>query len=116
MAFYDPISRLFKAFSRKRQDIEISKLSTGALVELKYRHPREMGFLSDNVTCTRLNGDELENRVIKGSITSVYRQPGILKWFVGIKCYKRNVNNHEENYERHYLFIEDEIEYIRELN
>jgi hypothetical protein len=109
-------NKFFGRFLRDKK-IDISSLKVGQLVELKYKHPKEMGFLHNSTTCTRLNEDELENRTIKGSITSIYKQPSICKWFIGIKSYKKSYGNSvEESYERHYLFIEDEIDYIRELS
>jgi len=112
MKFFDYIKSFRKAKILAFKDIQV-----GQLVELKYKHPNEMGFLNNSTTCTRLNDDELNSRIIKGSIISKYKQQSLYKWLIGIKSFKMVlIDGQEVSFEREYLFLEEEIEYIRELN
>ena len=101
---------------QNKKNLDFKDLQIGQVVEIKYKDPKAMGFLNNTITCTRLNDDEMKYRVIKETVISKYRQKDLYKWLVGIKSFKKIIHNNEEiSYEREYLFLEEEIEYIREL-
>jgi hypothetical protein len=109
MVFLQKLKSMFK----KQEPVKISDLKIGDVVELSYHHPKDLGFFNENqLTCTRLNPDELENRKIKGIIISVYRNQEIYRWFLEVKTHK---TYDSIPVERCFLFMENEIETIRKL-
>lgn len=109
----------FRSFFKKKEKENsvsqlIQELETGQYVELEYKHPNEVGVVGgQGLTCTRLNQDEINNRVIQGTILFSQRDDSIRKWLISIKVFKKHESG--EIRERQFLFIEDEIKKLRLL-
>lgn len=87
----------FKAlFSKKEEpdlDTFLEALKTGDWVEFEYYHPNEIGIISNNtLSNTRLNPDELKDRVIRGCIERVRWEDGAAGYSISIKTFKVNEN------------------------
>lgn len=58
---------------------------------MEYCDPKTVGIISDNtLSNTRLNADELENRVIRGCVERVQYEPGANSHSIKIKTFKVN--------------------------
>lgn len=102
-----------KGLFKKEPLITVADLQVGDIVELSYRHPKDLGFFNDNeLICTRLNPDEIENRKIKGIVVKTFRNQELYKWFLEVKTQKVYGNMPVE---RCFLFMEDEIETLRRI-
>lgn len=102
-----------KNFFKKEEKITIADLKVGDIVELTYYHPKELGFFNDNeLICTRLNPDEIENRKIKGVVVKTFKNQELYKWFIEVKTHKVYDNIPVE---RCFLLMEDEIETLRRV-
>lgn len=102
------------AFFKKGKPITIADLTIGDLVEVSYHHPKDLGFFTENqLTCTRLNPDELDNRKIKGIVIRTFKNPDIFKWFIEIKTQKIYDGF---SVDRCFLLMETEIEMIRRIS
>ena len=107
------LQKFLSLFQQKNKQISVTDLKIGDIIELSYHHPKNLGFFSDNqLICTRLNPDEIDNRTIKGIVTNVFRNADLLKWFLEVKTQKI-LNG--RSVERKFLLLENEIERIRKL-
>ena len=98
----------------KNPSVTVEELKIGNILELTYKHPREVGIVGeDSLTVTRLNQDELDNRTIQGTVTNVFREKSLYKWFLCVRVYK---NNNGISSLREFTFMEDEIESFRLLS
>jgi len=60
---------LFPQSNKKKQYITVSEAKLGQMVEVVFRDPRDLGIqVPGQLTCTRFNPDEFENRVVKGFV------------------------------------------------
>jgi hypothetical protein len=89
------------------------EFQAGQLVELEYVDPKKTGIISDNtLTFTRLNRDELENRIVRGTIERITKNTQLKCYMIALKCFKQMEN---ETVVREYLFLDYEIVKCREL-
>lgn len=76
-------ARIFKTKKEKTPQEVFSELKLGDLVSVEYRHPKEIGILSgQSLTFTRLNREELDNRKIRGTISSIRNKDLPLKMMI----------------------------------
>lgn len=107
-------SWVLNVFNKKnKQKLQISELKIGDMIQLSYYHPFDLGFINNNqLTSTRLNPDEIENRTIKGVVVNTFKNNDILKWFIEIKVQKEY---NGMSLERKFIFMEHEIETMKRL-
>lgn len=93
----------------KQQFISVGEAEIGQLVEVEFRDPRTLGIqVPGQLTCTRFNPDEYEDRKFKGFIVFVG------KWEGGPEYGKYIVvSTNRLNRQRQFLFLAAEIESIR---
>ena len=64
-------------------------MNVGDWVEMEYCDPKTVGIISANtLSNTRLNADELENRVIRGCIERVQYETAANSYSIKIKTFK----------------------------
>jgi len=106
----------FKRFFSKKEEIEVfnpENFQPGQLVELEYIDPKKIGIISDNsLTFTRLNHDELNNRIIRGTIERITKNNQLKCFMIAVKCFKQIEH---ETIVREYLFLDYEIKKCRVL-
>lgn len=107
---------LKRLFGRKVKTVPdvIKELVVGDQVFLEYRHPRDVGILDGNgLAFTRLNGPELENRRIRGTISHVRKEGSPLNTLIiEIATYDSPAMPGQL---RKFLFLPDEIKEIRKV-
>jgi len=92
----------------------VRELQIGQFVEVSYKHPSQIGIVDGkNLTCTRLNPDEIDNRKIQGVVIQVVREELTRTWLLGIRVHK---TLSKATIQRDFLFMEYEIEKLRILN
>jgi hypothetical protein len=97
---------------KKKAHTQIKDLVKGQMVEVKFRHPTEVGIFDKNtLTCTRFNPHELKNRCVHGFVKQV------AKWSGGPNFgnYLVVESSNTEGNRREYLFLQSEIKSIRIL-
>lgn len=107
-------SSFFKRFFTKKPiPFNIEEFIIGQMVELEYHDPKTIGIIVPNsTTFTRLNPDEMDNRVIRGTIERINWNDSLACNVVTIKTFKM-VN--KVSVVRTYLFLEAEIKTCRGL-
>lgn len=108
---------LFRNLFQKKKPPEITKeyiaesFQKGDLVVLTYKDPRKLGFSSDtNLTLTRFNHNELDNRVIKGTITAnFYKNKPLDEQILEVATIK------PDGTPRYFLLMSSEIEEIKKV-
>ena len=107
------LSVLKEAFFPKPKTTKqtLDELSTGDIVRLRYKDPREIGILNPNQSAfIRFNPNEMINRVIKGTVTKLwFEQPPLNTRLIEITLVKDQGNI------RKMLFMEEEIESVERL-
>jgi hypothetical protein len=92
----------------------IKDLKVGQMLELEYKHPKDVGIInSDHLTTTRLNPDEIDNRKIQGVVINVFREENTRTWVLGIRVHKQQNNFMVQ---RDFLLMEYEIVNFRILS
>lgn len=102
----------FAKFIRKEKFITIDDAEVGQLVELKFHDPRMLGIQAPNgqLTCTRFNPHEFEDRTIRGFVSFIG------KWEGGPQYGKYIVVDAQSKADfRKFLLLKHEIESIRVL-
>lgn len=103
-----------KLFGRPPQKITkefVSQFPTGTLIELVYKDPRTLGFSTpNNLALTRFNLDELDNRVIQGTLTRNFYEPKPLdEQILEVTSIKPNGSV------RKFMILSHEIESIKKM-
>ena len=89
------------------------EFQSGQLVEMEYVDPKTIGIISPNsLTFTRLNHDEIENRVIRGTIERITKNKVLNCYVIAVKCLKKIEH---DTIVRQYLFLDYEIKRCRVL-
>ena len=101
-------------FKKPNTKTPIKELKVGQMLELEYKHPKDVGIINSNhLTTTRLNADELDNRKIHGVVINVFREENTRTWVLGIRVHKKQNNFMVQ---RDFLFMEYEIKNYRILS
>lgn len=105
-----------RLFGRKIKTVPdvIKDLVVGDQVFLEYHHPKDAGIISGNeLAFTRLNGSELENRRIRGTISHIRNEGNPLNTLIiEIATYDSPAMPGQL---RKFLFLSDEIKEIRKV-
>lgn len=100
--------------SKQKSLAPIKDLKVGQMLELEYKHPKDVGIInSDHLTTTRLNPDELDNRRVQGVVIHVFREDTTRTWVLGIRVHKKQ---NDYMVQRDFLFMEYEIKNYRILS
>ena len=99
--------------NKSQKFLEVKEAQPGQIVEIRFHDPRKLGMHDPlGLSCTRFNDDELENRLIQGTVEHVDNWEGSpnFGWFISVTSIKG------AGQQRKYLFLEHEIDTIRILN
>ena len=108
----DLLKQFFSGKSVKKHKTALDKLKTGQAIEVRFRDPKTLGFMDKNeLSYTRFNPDELENRTLQGIVEHVVWEHDI-GWLLKVSTFQVRGN---KPLFRSYLFLEQEIEYVRVL-
>jgi hypothetical protein len=106
------LKQFFSGKSTKKHKIALDKLKTGQAIEVRFHDPKTLGFINQNeLSYTRLNPDELEDRTIQGIVEHVTWEHDIGHL---LKVATFQIRENKPLF-RSYLFLEGEIEYVRVL-
>lgn len=107
-------SKIFGRKKEKTPEETFAELKLGDLVSVEYRHPKEIGIVTgESLTYTRLNHEEIDNRKIRGTISSIRNKDLPLKMMVV------EVSTYESpampGTLRRFLFLAEEISKIKRI-
>jgi len=109
------LSNLMDALFRrdnKNKFVSVDEVQLGQMVEVRFHDPRHLGIqVPGQLTCTRFNPDEFEDRVIKGFLTFKGKWDGGPNYGNYII-----VESRKQDQRRDFLFLQQEIDTIRVLN
>ena len=97
-----------RVFPPKETFITLDEAHLGQMVEVTFRDPRTLGIqMPGQLTCTRFNPDEFENRKVKGFVKQVGEHSATpFGRYITIEARKFDM-------ERSFLFLDYEIETMR---
>lgn len=91
-----------------KRNITVTEAEIGQMVEVVFHDPRDLGIqVPGQLTCTRFNPDEFEDRVVRGFVKQKGEHHGsALGRYIVIETRKLDR-------ERHFLFLDYEIKSMR---
>lgn len=105
---YQILKHIFYKKKLQKNKFDIKFLSLGQFVELEYIDPKKIGIINkDTLTFTRLNKDEIENRIIQGYVERIIENKELKCNMVKIKTFKPLFDGSTKV--REYLFLDYEI-------
>lgn len=114
MGFWKKFFGLEKKAPKKAVQDVLVNLSTGDLVFVKFKTPKEIGIVSGQELClTRLNPKEAEIRKVQGSVTRVWKDQGLKATILEVATYS---SPDMPGTLRKMTFLQDEIEELRKLD
>lgn len=130
----DYLRNFFKTIVKEKEDEDLSSMRLKSLdsirdafenmdivlsdaVELEFKDPRKIGIidqLGNHTTLTRFNPEEFENRVVKGIVARVWKEDRPLnQWLIEVSTQLKLKN--DVTVTRKFVFLDNEIEWIRKL-
>lgn len=133
----DSLRNFFKSVKKQKDDAEENghysstasiqsafvnaDIGTADPIELEFKDPRKIGIidkLGNHTTLTRFNPDEFENRIVKGIVSKIWKEEGLLnQWLIEVVAH---VKSHTKSgteiiLSRKFVLFDNEIEWIRKL-
>ncbi len=111
---FEFIKNIFATNKSSEDKVDLKQFEVGDYVELEFRDPKTLGIISpDTLSFTRLNKDELKNRIIRGCIERILWVEELNAYSVAVKSFKLDTKHAKFLIVREYLFMDYELLYCR---
>lgn len=114
MGFWKKFFGLEPKATKKTIKETLSDLAVGALIQVKFKTPADIGIVSgQELSLTRLNPKEASLRKVQGSVTRVWKDPGLKAMLLEVATYS---SPDMPGQLRKITLLEDEIQELRKLD